>query len=65
MTKQFNYKTATAEEIVQQFKQSSKQSIYNVRKYYKEDKLMTDRLNVAYKQYRVEKLIAELDSLSE
>lgn len=59
MANKFNYQSASTEEIVEQFLASSKQSIYNVRKYYTQDASMTDKLSQAYKLYRIAKIVQE------
>lgn len=59
MTTKFDYQSASVEEIVEQFLTSSKQSIHNVRKYYKQDLPMTDKLSYAYKLFRIAKIVQE------
>lgn len=56
MTKQFNYKKATAEDIAAHFLASSRQVISHARNYYKDDKEMWDKVNQGYKLYVLAKI---------
>lgn len=60
--KNFNYKTATVSEIVEQFKKSSRQAISAIRTSWKGKPEMSDKIEQAYRQYRIDKLLAQLDA---
>lgn len=58
--KNFNYKEADIDAIVQQFKKSSRQTIFGVRKNWKDDPVMTDKLDKAFLQYKIDVLTEKL-----
>lgn len=55
--KNFNYLTATVEEIVQHFQTSSRQAIYSVQKAHIKDPAMTAKLKEALLAYKIAKLL--------
>jgi len=58
-TKQFTYKDASIADIVAHFHTSTRQSIYNTRQYYKNDVVMSRIIDEAYKQYKIDKILAD------
>lgn len=54
--KQFNYLTATAEEIAQHFKVSSSQAVYAARKTHEGNELMTIKLNAAFYLHKLQEV---------
>lgn len=53
--KNFNYRTATVAQIVEQFNKSSPQAIYAVRKSWADDEEMSVKVDEAYFQYKLAK----------
>jgi hypothetical protein len=51
MTKQFNYKIASVQDIANHFLNSSRQVVSHARGYYKDDKDMHLKITEAYKIY--------------
>lgn len=54
--KNFNYRTATVEQIAEHFKLSTRQAIHAVRANWKGNDYMTDKLNQAFILYKTDKL---------
>jgi 3-methyladenine DNA glycosylase AlkC len=57
--KNFNYRTATVAQIVDQFNKSSPQAIYAVRKTWEDDEEMSAKVETAYREYKIAKLFDE------
>lgn len=58
--KNFNYLTATIEEIVQHFQTSSRQAIYAAQKLHSNNPEMTTKLKQALLQYKIAQLHEKL-----
>lgn len=52
MRTNFDYRNATVAEIVEKFKTSSKQLIYAIRKNYKDDAMMSEKIEQSYRLYK-------------
>lgn len=55
--KNFNYRDSTVAQIAEHFKHSSRQLIYAVRKSYKDNQAMSEKIEAAYLQYRIDKIM--------
>lgn len=58
--KNFNYRVATVSDIIEHFKQSRAQAIYAVRQAWKSDAEMSRKIEEAYRQYKIDVLVARL-----
>ncbi len=57
--KNFNYRSATVAEIVEQFKKSTRQAIWGIRNKWKDDEAMHAKVEDAYRQYKMSVALAK------
>lgn len=58
--KNFNYQSSDIADIIAHFKQSTAQAIYAVRQAWKDDVEMSKKIEEAYRQYKIDVLVAKL-----
>lgn len=59
----FSYTTSTVQQIAEHFNSSTRQTVFAIRKHYKDDEDMTSKLDDAFKLARKMKLQEQINSL--